>query len=66
MEFHYKAVKVQQTPESKPFFLFSCGAEDLLKWCDVPRKKEEFMAGYQRQLDVRHEKIQELKIFLYQ
>jgi DGQHR domain-containing protein len=57
--FEYRAVKVQQTPSSRPFYLLSCKAEELLYWCDVPRKKEEFMAGYQRDLSERHVKIKE-------
>jgi DGQHR domain-containing protein len=55
----YAALRVQQTPESAPFYLLSCQAESILKWCDVPRKKESFMAGYQRELGERHEKISE-------
>lgn len=57
IELTYSALQVQQTPTSKPFYLLSCNAQTLLKWCDVPRKKESFMAGYQRELGDRHEKI---------
>lgn len=53
----YSALRVQQTPTSEPFYLLSCKATELLDWCDVPRKKESFMAGYQRELDDRNEKI---------
>lgn len=59
MEFTYNAIKVQQTPASRPLYLLSCKASDILKWCDVPRSKEDFMAGYQRELEGRHEKITE-------
>lgn len=55
----YQAIAIQQTPSSKPFYVIGCKAEELLTWCDVPRKKEEFMAGYQRELMSRHEKIKE-------
>jgi hypothetical protein len=55
--YKYYAIKVQQTPHCRPFYLLNSAAEDILKWCDVPRKKEEFLAGYQRALDKRHELI---------
>ena len=55
----YSALKVQQTPDAVPFYLLSCQADTLLSWCDVPRKKESFMAGYQRELGDRHERISE-------
>ena len=58
-EYKYKAIRVEQTPKSSPFYLMSCAAEELLEWCDVPRKKEDFMAGYQRELDQRHENIKD-------
>jgi len=50
---------VQQTPNATPFYMTECDASELLKWSDVPRKKDNFMAGYQRKLDDRHEKITE-------
>ena len=57
--FNYTCIKVQQTPDSLPLYVSTAKAEDLLKWCDVPRSKEGFMAGYQRELEGRHEKITE-------
>ena len=57
--FKYKCIKVQQTPDSIPFYVASIKASELLKWCDVPRSREGFMAGYQRELENRHEKITE-------
>jgi hypothetical protein len=57
--FTYNCVKVQQTPESEPFFVTSIKAKELLAWCDVPRSKEGFMAGYQRELDGREARITE-------
>lgn len=56
-KFTYKAIEVIQTPTARPFYLLQDSAEKLLEWCDVPRKKEEFMAGYQRALDERHRHI---------
>ena len=56
-KYTYQGLKVQQTPDCVPFYLTAVDAAELLKWCDVPRKKAEFMAGYQRMLHDRHEKI---------
>jgi len=56
-KYTYAAIKVQQMPESLPFYLISCSAKEVLQWADVPRSKEAFMAGYQRELGDRHEKI---------
>jgi DGQHR domain-containing protein len=55
--FTYLAIKVTQTPNAEPFYLLQSRADQLLEWCDVPRKKEDFMAGYQRTLSDRHEEI---------
>jgi hypothetical protein len=55
--FTYKCIKIQQSPESEPFYSLSCSASEILKWADVPRTKSEIMAGYQRELEDRHEKI---------
>ena len=58
--YKYRCIEVQQTPQAKPFYVASVPAEDILKWADVPRKKEHFMAGYQRTLDEgRQNKIRE-------
>lgn len=57
--FNYPAIEIKQTPNSKPFYMFSCKAVDILEWADVPKTKKEIMAGYQRELDDRHEKITE-------
>lgn len=58
-DYCYTAVRVQQQPDAKPFYLFSVKADELLEWADVPRKKESFMAGYQRELLDRHQGISE-------
>ena len=58
-EFTYSSIKVQQTSESKPFYVTSIKAKELLDWCDVPRSKEGLMVGYQRDLDGREDKIKE-------
>lgn len=55
----YKAIRVKQNPKAAPFYLISVKASELLKWSDVPRKKADYMAGYQRELGDRHEKIKE-------
>lgn len=39
-------------------YMISVSARELLEWCDVPRTKEDYMAGYQRLLgDTRVEEI---------
>jgi hypothetical protein len=53
----YQAVRVVQRPDSPPFYLLAAVAADILEWADVPRKKSSYMAGYQRELDDRHEKL---------
>jgi hypothetical protein len=58
-KFEYFGIQVKQTPESKPFYLIHSDASKLLEWSDVPRKQENFLAGYQRQLDPRHATITE-------
>ena len=58
-DYPYPCIKVQQTPDSQPFYVTSIAARELLAWCDVPRSKEGFMAGYQRELDGRESKITE-------
>lgn len=60
MRFTYAGLRVQQQPEASPFYLIRVPAHQLLEWADVPRKKAEFMAGYQRELlEMRHRKITE-------
>ena len=49
----YRALKVVQQPGAPPFYLTSAPAAELLEWCDVPRAKGDYMAGYQRVLDVK-------------
>ena len=61
MAYTYFAIKVVQTPNAEPFYLLQVRADQLLEWCDAPRKKEGFMAGYQRELSDR---IQEIKAFI--
>ena len=39
-------------------YMICASARELLEWCDVPRTKEDYMAGYQRVLtDSRVEEI---------
>lgn len=58
-DFQYRCIKIQQTPDCKPFYVTSIKAKQLLQWCDVPRSREGFMAGYQRELDGRETRITE-------
>lgn len=59
MEYEYNVLKIAQRPDAAPFYLLQSPAARLLEWCDVPRKKEGFMAGYQRQLSDRHQEIKD-------
>lgn len=47
----YNALKVNQTPESNPFYLISAKAEDIVEWADAPRKVASFKVGFQRELN---------------
>lgn len=55
--FSYRAIRVVQRPGAAPFYLLCASAKEVLQWADVPRKKAQYMAGYQRELDDRHERI---------
>jgi hypothetical protein len=57
--FRYDGIPVQQRPDSAPFYMVSARATEILEWADVPRKKTQYMAGYQRELDDRHKRIRE-------
>jgi hypothetical protein len=46
----YRAIEVQQQPGAPKMYLIAAAASELLAWCDVPRTKEDYMAGYQRLL----------------
>jgi hypothetical protein len=43
----YQAIEVLQQPEAPPMYMIRAAARELLEWCDVPRTKEHYMAGYQ-------------------
>jgi hypothetical protein len=47
----YKGIEVVQQTAAPPFYLTSVPAQQLLEWCDVPRAKGNYMAGYQRTLN---------------
>jgi hypothetical protein len=49
----YRALKVLQQAGAPPFYLTAAPAAEILEWCDVPRAKGDYMAGYQRSLDTR-------------
>lgn len=46
----YQAIEVRQQPDAPPMYMIRAAARELLEWCDVPRTKEDYMAGYQRAL----------------
>lgn len=52
-EYEYVALKVEQREGAKPFYILSSPASEIVKWSDVPRKKAEYMVGYQRELDTK-------------
>lgn len=57
-EYKYLAIKVQQRQSAEPFYIVSGKAKDITKWADVPRVKDTFKVGYQRELDTkRAEKV---------
>lgn len=59
-EYEYIALKVEQREGAKPFYLLSSPASEIVKWSGVPRKKAEYMVGYQRELvEKRFENIKE-------
>ncbi|WP_263809155.1 hypothetical protein [Salinibacter sp.] len=61
-EYQYTGVKMKQQPEGPELFLTKVPAVELLRWADVPRKKAEFQAGYQRQL--RTSRTENIKNFI--
>jgi hypothetical protein len=61
-EHEYPALLVQQQPGAPAFYLTSIPAAELLEWCDVPRAKGNYMAGYQRSLNPR--RIEDLAKYL--
>jgi hypothetical protein len=61
-KYAYRAIKVTQQPGAPVFYMTSVPAGELLEWCDVPRAKGDYMAGYQRALDDR--RIQDLAEYL--
>jgi hypothetical protein len=58
----YAALLVEQQPGAPPFYLTSVPAAELLEWCDVPRAKGNYMAGYQRSLNPK--RIEDLANYL--
>lgn len=50
MDHTYPTVLISQQTGAPPMYVASITAEELLTWCDVPRAKAEYMAGYQRLL----------------
>lgn len=52
----YDGLQVIQRPGAPKFYLLSVAAAELLEWCDVPRAKGNYMAGYQRTLEEKRTK----------
>jgi hypothetical protein len=50
-DYTYQALQLIQQPGAPAFYITSAPAAELLAWCDVPRAKGDFMAGYQRFLN---------------
>lgn len=51
-----------QQPGAPPFYITSVPADELLEWCDVPRAKGDYMAGYQR--TPQDKRVQDLANYL--
>lgn len=49
-DYTYNGIKIKQQPKGPTLYLTKIPARELLKWADVPRKRSDFQAGYQRQL----------------
>ncbi len=51
--FEYSAFKVDHRDDSdaQDIYLLNADAYEITQWADVPRKGEDYMEGYQRQLD---------------
>jgi hypothetical protein len=60
----YQAIEVRQQPGSRAMYMICASARELLEWCDVPRTKEDYMAGYQRVLTER--RVEEISGYLSQ
>jgi DGQHR domain-containing protein len=60
--YEYRGIKVDQQPGAPPFYMTSAAAAELLEWCDVPRAKGDYMAGYQRTLEDK--RIDDLATYL--
>ncbi|WP_435317956.1 hypothetical protein [Haloarchaeobius sp. TZWSO28] len=51
------AQRTTQRPGAPAMYTTIVSAEETLQWADVPRKKEEYMSGYQRSLSDRYQDI---------
>ncbi|WP_158056014.1 ParB N-terminal domain-containing protein [Halorussus halophilus] len=64
--YSYQGIKVQQKTggniSSPPLYMTNVKAAELLKWADVPRKKADFLAGYQR--DLNENRLDNIKEYL--
>jgi DGQHR domain-containing protein len=61
-DYRYLGIKVIQQPGAPAFYMTSAPAGELLEWCDVPRAKGDYMAGYQRTL--QEKRVDDLAAYL--
>jgi len=60
--FKYQALELVQQPGAPPCYITAVSAGELLEWCDVPRAKGDYMAGYQRAL--QDKRVEDLATYL--
>ncbi|MHB8694792.1 MAG: hypothetical protein ACYDHH_26465, partial [Solirubrobacteraceae bacterium] len=60
--FKYQALELVQQPGAPACYITAVPAGELLEWCDVPRAKGDYMAGYQRTL--QDKRVEDLAAYL--
>jgi hypothetical protein len=60
--FKYQALELVQQPGAPVCYVTAVPAGELLEWCDVPRAKGDYMAGYQRTL--QDKRVEDLAAYL--
>src|SRR5438552_3279842 len=60
--YEYHGIRVVQQPGAPAFYMTAVPAGELLEWCDVPRAKGDYMAGYQRAL--QEKRVEDLATYL--
>jgi hypothetical protein len=61
-KYFYNTIETKQQPDGPNLYLAKVKARELLEWADVPRKKSDFKAGYQRQL--KEERTDDIRDFV--